>query len=77
MDMYGGNPPHFHLSGMRGTPRIHEWELACENYFYRGLMATIVVGKAFGDAATVGELHDFLEAYEKANGHNAPAARGA
>lgn len=27
MEMYGGEPPHkFHLQGMKGTPRIADWE---------------------------------------------------
>jgi hypothetical protein len=76
MDMYGGNPSHFHLQGMRGTPRVSECARDAENYVYRGLMATIVVAKAFGDAPLVEELYKFLAKYESANGHKAPPASG-
>ena len=69
MEMYGGNPPQFYLAGMLGTPRIASWDQASETYMYRGLMAIIVVAKAFGDRQLVGELSKFLGAYELANGH--------
>ena len=77
MDMYGGDPPHFHLTGMRDTPRISEYARDAENYIYRGLMATIVVAKAFGDRPLVDELYKFLAAYESANGHMPPPPTGA
>ena len=77
MDMYGGHPPHFHLSGMRGTPRASECARDAENYVYRGLMATIVVANAFGDRVLVDELSKFLATYESSNGHKAPAPSGA
>lgn len=69
MDMYGGDPPHFHLTGMLATPRHIEFMQAAENSMYRGLMATIVVAKAFGNRSLGDELHRFLAAYESANGH--------
>jgi hypothetical protein len=72
MDMYGGNPPHFHLSGMLGTPRIESCAHDAENYVYRGLMATVVVAKAFGNRSLVEELYEFLARYEAANGHAPP-----
>ena len=73
MDMYGGDPPHFHLAGMQGTPRVYEYARDAENYVYRGLVVTIAVAKAFGGRALVDELHEFLGAYEAANGHKTPA----
>ena len=69
MDMYGGNPPHFYIQGMHGTPRVASFARDAENYVYRGLMATIVVAKAFGDASLVGILYEFLAQYESANSH--------
>jgi hypothetical protein len=69
MDMYGGNPRHFHLQGMRGTPRVASYSRDAENYVYRGLMAAIVVAKAFGDASLVEAMNKFLGQYESANGH--------
>lgn len=48
MDMYGGNPPHFHTKGLLGTPRIeeHTWDLW--NYMYRTFLSHIFVAKALG-----------------------------
>ncbi len=72
MDMYGGNPPHFHIEGMLGTPRIEGYSQDAENYVYRGLMATTVVAKALGDASLVKVLYEFIAKYEAANGHTPP-----
>jgi hypothetical protein len=76
MEMYGGDPPHFHINGMRGTPRVTECAASAENYIYRGLMTTTVVAKAFGDAALVKTLYEFMAQYESANGHASPPASG-
>ena len=73
MDMYGGNPPHFHIQGMLGTPRMTDCARDVETYVYRGLMATIVVAKAFGNASLVNILYEFLAKYESANGHKTPS----
>ena len=77
MDMYGGDPPHFHIQGMRGTPRVTEGVRDAENYVYRGLIATITVAKAFGDATLVKVLYDFLAKYESANSHKPPSTADA
>jgi hypothetical protein len=69
MDLYGGYPPHFHVAGMRDTPRIATFAADAQNYFYRGLMTTIMCAKAFGDRALVNDLCAFLAKYEEANGH--------
>jgi hypothetical protein len=73
MDMYGGNPARFHIAGMKGTPRVGEFVQETDNYVYRGLMATTVVAKAFGDAELVKDLYAFMTQYEAANGHKPPA----
>lgn len=66
LDMYGGDPPRFHIEGMLGTPRMNDHVYDAWNYFYRGSVAAIVVARAFGDSPlskTLGEYHDrFLEA---------------
>ena len=77
MDMYGGDPPHFHLTGMQGTPRISAFTRDAQNYIYRGFMATIAVAKAFGDEPLIDELYKFLAAYESANVHMPPPPSGA
>ncbi len=72
MDMYGGDPPHFHVAGMRGTPRIATFAREAETYVYRGLMAAVTAAKAFGDASLVEALYQFMGKYESANGHVPP-----
>jgi len=49
MDMYLGDPPHFHVRGMIGTIRMTEYEFDIWNYFYRGIMAFGFAAKALGD----------------------------
>ncbi len=56
MEMYGGNPPHFHMSGMLNTPRISEWEGQLIIYVQRALMVTEVVAMKFGLAEVDDEI---------------------
>lgn len=65
LDLYGGNPPHFHIEGMQGTPRMDDHIYDAWNYFYRAITTGIIVARAFGDqplSRTLGEYHDkFLD----------------
>jgi hypothetical protein len=70
MDMYGGNPPKFHLRGMRETPRHHEHRADLWNYFYRSLIAFSIVAKAFGDEALFIAIRDFTREFERVSGKN-------
>lgn len=65
MDMYGGEPPHFQLSGMRGTSRMKEHIDDAWNYFYRGLMSVVVTAKAFGDKPLVDMMYEYLTRFEQ------------
>jgi hypothetical protein len=49
MDMYGGDPPRFHLRGMLGTPKIQEHQVEIWSYFFRGITAFGFAAKAFED----------------------------
>jgi len=53
MDMYGGNPPRFHITGMLGTQRMQEQTEDLWNYMYRTFISHIAVGKAIGAAEHV------------------------
>jgi len=70
MDMYSGDPPSFHLRGMRGTERhdIHRADLW--NYFYRGLAAFAFAAKAFGDEKLFEKVHEFMREFEHLSGRN-------
>ena len=65
LDLYGGDPPHFHIEGMQGTPRMNEHIYDAWNYYYRGIASGIIVARAFGDqplSKTLGAYHDkFLD----------------
>jgi len=64
MSMYGGFPPYYHLTGMRGTTQMPIYECDVQNYVYRGIMTTIVAAKAFGDSALVETLEGILARFE-------------
>lgn len=59
MDMYGGNPAKYHLTGMLGTPRIDEHEEDIWNNFYRSMLSCAIAAKAFGDE----DLYNSIRAY--------------
>ena len=70
MDMCGGDPPKFHLTGMNGTPRIGEHVEDAWNYYYRGLLVTTCVAKALGDAELVAHLYKYIGQFERESGTN-------
>jgi len=49
IDMCQGEPPRYFLSGIHGTPMHQDHVRDAWNYFYRGLISSAVVPKAFGD----------------------------
>jgi hypothetical protein len=51
MEMFGGNPPKFHVAGMIGTPFFNTHQHDLENYFYRGICVFAIAVRAFGDDA--------------------------
>ena len=68
MDMYGGDPPRFHLAGMLGTPRQQQYEDDALHYFYRGLVTVMYAALAFKEKDLVDRLYVFRESFEKAVG---------
>lgn len=66
MDMYGGNPPHFHVEGMLGTRRHAEYRMDLWNYYYRSILAFGIAAKAFGDQELFDHIHDFTVKFEEA-----------
>lgn len=59
MDMYGGNPPRFHVSGMLDTPRIQEFMRNTWDYFYRGLLSIMMVVFSFKQEELLRQLYSF------------------
>jgi hypothetical protein len=70
MDMYGGNPPHFHTKGMLGTPRMEEYTDDLWNYMYRTFISHIVVAKALGAEKHLEILNQHKLRFEKNRGAN-------
>jgi hypothetical protein len=70
MDMYGGDPPRFHVSGMLGTERHVEHRADLWNYFYRGILAFAIAAKAFGDEELFRSIRDFSEEFLRLSGEN-------
>ena len=68
MDLYGGDPPHFHTSGMIGTPRMEEHADDLWNYVYRSFISHIAVGKAIGAKNHVEILTKRLHEIERSVG---------
>lgn len=68
MDLYGGDPPAFHLEGMLGTPRISEHADDLWNYFYRSLMAFVAAARAFGNKECADYVYENLKRFEAASG---------
>lgn len=66
MEIYGGDPLHFHT---RGVPsRIPQYQRDLANYIYRGLLSHIFVAKLFGSQTHVDALMKVKQAMEQAMG---------
>lgn len=70
MDMFGGNPPHFHVNGMRGTPLQEEHQHDLWNYFFRSIISFALVAKAFGDEELFRSLYDYHIEFDRQSGRN-------
>lgn len=68
MDMYGGNPPRFHVRGMRNSPRQREHRADLWNYFYRSILAFAFAAKAFGDEDLLSSVRTFADKFVQATG---------
>jgi hypothetical protein len=68
MDMYGGNPPHFHTTGMLGTARMEEHTDDLLNYIYRTLLSYKFVAKVFGAEKLIEFLNQYKLQFEKEYG---------
>jgi len=70
MEMYGGNPPRFHLHGMIGSPRQEEQRRDLYNPFFRAIISFGIVAKAFGDDELARSLHEYLLEFDRQSGRN-------
>lgn len=65
MEMYGGNPPNFHMSGMLGTPRIQEWWEQILGYVYRTVMISVFVARKLTLSDMEVKIRELLEKFEQ------------
>ena len=63
MEMYWGNPPKFHVSGMAGSPLFADHHHDLWNYFYRGISAFVFAAKAFGDDALFSSIQRYCDEF--------------
>jgi hypothetical protein len=65
MDMYGGDPPQFHIRGMLGTPREREYRQDLWNYFFRSIIAFSLAARALGDEPLFEGLLAYKHEFER------------
>lgn len=70
MDMYGGNPPRFHVEGMLGSERHDEYRHDLWNYFYRSILSFGMAAQAFLDQELFDQIHAFTVKFEEEAGKN-------
>jgi hypothetical protein len=70
MEMYGGDPPQFHVRGLKHSPLYEDHEYDLWNYFYRGMCAFGFAAKAFGDEALFAQIHQYTKDFAKASGRD-------
>lgn len=70
MEMYGGSPGHFHVRGMRGTPRELEYRNEVWNYYYRTLISFALATKVFGDERAFKDCEALVIAMEESANKN-------
>ena len=63
MDMYAGNPPRFHMHGMKETEIYEAYREDIQNYFYRGISAFAFAAKAFGDDKLFARIDDRMKQF--------------
>jgi len=66
IDMCVGDPPRYHLAGMRESRLYVDHVQDAWNYFYRGLVSSVIMAKAFEDSELWLERHSSLKGFEKA-----------
>ena len=70
MEMCGGDPPRFCVSGLKGTSRQADHEDDLWNYSFRGLLTITQAAVSFGDEELVKTLNEFRDDYERRSGTN-------
>lgn len=64
MELYGGNPPKYHMNGMIGTPRIQECLRRLIDYAYRAVLGAWYTAKRLGDDEVAADIFSLREDME-------------
>jgi hypothetical protein len=70
MDMYGGNPPRFHVKGQLGSPFYNDHREDLWNYFYRAILAFAASAAAFGFQNARESIIAFADSFARSAGHS-------
>lgn len=70
MEMCGGDPPRFFVTGMKGTTRQADHEADLWNYSFRGVLTMTQAALSFGDGPLVKTLNEFRDDFERRSGTN-------
>jgi hypothetical protein len=68
MEMYGGDPPRFHVAGMLESPLYVHHEMDLRNQFYRGICSFGFAAKAFGAEALSSQIQSYVDEFVKRSG---------
>lgn len=68
MDMYGGEPPRFHVSSMLGTPHVADHRDDLWNNFYRGIGSFSLAAKAFGADRLFESIRSYMREFAASAG---------
>ena len=68
MELYGGNPAHYHLKGMFGTPLYDSCLDQSKHYFYRGIQSMMVLSQVFNQGDLLKDLYALRGYFEEKAG---------
>ena len=68
MEMYRGNPPRFHVSGIHEALLFSDHQYDLWNYFYRGMCIFGFAAKAFGDEAQFVKIQNYRDDFARQSG---------
>jgi hypothetical protein len=68
MDMYGGDPPRWHVAGMLATPHVSAHRDDLWNNVYRSIASFALASKAFGVDALFVAVLEYMRAFAAASG---------
>ena len=70
LNMYGGNPPRFQISGILGAPHELDHRRDLWNYFYRGILSFNEIGLVLNVSEVAAEARAYAVSFAQAIGKN-------